>query len=93
MLSTSIKHVKTMFSSSLFCPIYSIDVLIIIFSAPDQAPDGSMIGGGRKLKPLQGNAIGLNMTRFVLLNFYKFVRISFLNDRTLVRYRLMLALM
>ena len=69
----SIKHVETMFFNSLFCPIYSIDVLIIIFSAPDQVPDGSMIGGGRKLKPLKGNAIGLNMTRFVLLDFYKFV--------------------
>lgn len=36
-----------------------------------------MIGGGRKLKPLKGNAIGLNMTRFVLLDFYKFIRIIF----------------
>ncbi|XP_052089832.1 sentrin-specific protease 6-like isoform X2 [Mytilus californianus] len=32
-------------------------------SAPEQAPDGSMIGGGRKDKLLKGNATGLNMVR------------------------------
>ncbi|XP_063402611.1 sentrin-specific protease 6-like isoform X1 [Mytilus trossulus] len=32
-------------------------------SSPEQAPDGSMIGGGRKDKLLKGNATGLNMVR------------------------------